>query len=177
MSDFIELCKKRQTCRGFSDQPVEHEKLASCIEAARLAPSGCNAQPWSFVVVESPEKVAAVAKCAMQLGANPYAAGAKAFVIVVEEHAKLMPAIAKVVESQYFAKGDLGAAVAYLCLESEAQGLGNLQIGIFDRDGIREIAGISMDKPIAALLAFGYPADAALRAKARKPINEVVQYI
>lgn len=177
MSDFIELCKRRQTCRGFADRPVEHEKLAQCIEAARLAPSGCNAQPWSFVVVESPDKVAAVAQCAMQLGANPYIAGTKAFVVVLEEHAKLMPAIAKVVDSQYFAKGDLGAAIAYLCLESEEQGLGNCQVGIFDRDGIREIAGIPMDKPIAALIALGYPADTAVRGKARKPIAEVVRYI
>lgn len=176
MSDFIELCRKRQTCRSFADTPVEHEKLAKCIEAANLAPSGCNAQPWSFVVVETPEKVAAVAKCAMQLGANPYAADAKAFVVVVEEHAKLMPAIAKVVESQYFAKGDLGAAVAYLCLESAEQSLGHCQIGIFDRDGIRDILGISPDKPIAALIAIGYPADAAIRPKARKPVEEIVRY-
>ncbi len=106
--DFMELCHKRQSCRDFADRPVEHEKLVKCLEAARLTPSGCNAQPWSFVVAENPEVVAEVAKCAQQLGINEYISGAKAFFVVLEEHAVLMPAIRKILDSQYFAKGDLG---------------------------------------------------------------------
>ena len=177
MSEFSALCLRRQTCRAFADQPVEHEKLAACVDSARLAPSGCNGQPWSFVVVESPDKVAETAKYAMQLGANPYAAGAKAFILVVEERATLKPAISAIVDSQYFAKGDLGAAGAYLCLEAAAQGLGVLQIGMFDRANMRKLLDIPAEKPIAALFAIGYPADPKVRNKDRKPLDSIVRFM
>lgn len=177
MSDFYEMAQRRQTCRDFSDRPVEHEKLVRCLEAARLAPSGCNGQPWSFVAIESPDKVAATRKFAMQLGANPYMEKAQAFVVVVEEPAKLMPALACLFDNQYFAKGDLGAATVFLCLEAESQGLATCQIGVFDREGIRELAGIPRDKPVNALVAFGYAADPAVRNKARKPLDEIVRFI
>jgi len=53
---FQELAEKRQSCRAYKDIPVEREKLQTCIEAARLSPSACNSQPWSFVVVDEPER-------------------------------------------------------------------------------------------------------------------------
>lgn len=176
-SEFMKLCLRRQTCRGFSDKPVEHEKLVACVEAARLAPSGCNAQPWSFVVAEKPDVVAKVAECAQQLGANPYAAGCKAFVAIVEEHAVLMPAIACLLDSQYFAKGDLGAAAAYLCLEAEAQGLATCQFGIYDRAKLGELLGIPKDKQYGALIGIGYAADGAVRPKQRRPLDKVARFV
>ena len=177
MSDFMNLCLKRQTCRDFADKPVEHDKLVSCVEAARLAPSGCNAQPWSFVVVEKPELVAQVAECAQQLGANAYAAGARAFVVVVEERATLMPGIACIVHSQYFAQGDLGAAGAYLCLEAEAQGLATCQFGIFDRPKLAKLLDIPGEKPIVSLFAVGYARDTKVRPKQRKPLDAIARFL
>lgn len=177
MSQFHDLCLHRQTCRKFADNPVEHEKLVQCVETARLTPSGCNAQPWTFVVVESPDKVAEVAKCAMQLGGNPYAAGAKAFIVVVEEHATLLPHVASVLDSQCFAKGDLGAATAYLGLAADGLGLGVCQFGVFDREKIRQLLDIPADKPLVSLLGIGYPADPAIRDKNRKPLEEIVRFV
>ena len=178
MSQFMDLCLRRQTCREFSDKPVEHEKLVACVDAARLAPSGCNAQPWSFVAVEKPETVKQVGECVLQLGMNPYAAAAKAFVVIVEEPATLMPKISCLVEGQYFAKGDLGAATAYLCLEAASQELGTCQFGIFDRVKMRTILNIPGDKPISALIGIGYPLHPeTVRPKQRKSLEEVARFI
>lgn len=177
MEQFLELCTRRQTCRSFADRPVEHEKLVNCIEAARLAPSGCNAQPWSFVVVEDPGKVAQVAQCAQQMGMNEYAAGAKAFVVILEEHAVLMPAIRKMIDSQYFAKGDLGAAAVCVCMEAESQGLGSLILGIYDREKLCEILSIPPEKQFGALIAIGYAADDKVRTKSRKPLEEIARFV
>lgn len=177
MSVFTDLCLRRQTCRDFGDKPVEHEKLAACVDAARLAPSGCNAQPWSFVVAEKPDTVKQVAECVPQLGMNPYAAAAKAFIVVVEEPATLMPKISCLLDNQYFAKGDLGAATAYLCLEAAAQELGVCQFGIFDREKMRTILGIPKDKPIAALLGIGYPRNPEIREKQRKSLGDVARFM
>ena len=54
--DFFELIQKRQSCRAYNGKPVERKKLEMIVDAARLAPSACNSQPWHFVVVDEPEK-------------------------------------------------------------------------------------------------------------------------
>ena len=124
----MDICVRRQSCRKFADRPVQHDDLVKCVEAARLAPSACNSQPWSFVVVEKPEIVEQIAKGAMVLGSNATIDTAKAFIVVVEEYALLMPRLRAMLDNQYFAKGDLGAATVYLCLEAESLGLGSCVI-------------------------------------------------
>lgn len=177
MKSFMDLCLRRQSCRDFAAKPVEHDKLARCVEAARLAPSGCNAQPWSFVVVENPEKVSEVAKCAQQLGANAFLKNAKAFIVVLEEHAVLMPQIRKFLDSQYFAKGDLGAAVMTICLQAEEEGLGTCILGMYDRETICNLLDIPHGKHFGGLIAFGYPASEKVRGKTRKSLSEIVRFV
>ena len=63
MSDYFELIQQRESCRNFSDQPVEREKLERCIEAARLAPSACNSQPWRYLVVTNEETCSTLRPC------------------------------------------------------------------------------------------------------------------
>ena len=60
--DFFEVIRGRRSCREFSDKQVSAKDIETCLEAARLAPSGTNAQPWRFLVVRSPEKRAAIAE-------------------------------------------------------------------------------------------------------------------
>ena len=55
--ELFEALVQRQSGRNYAEQPVEMEKLRKCVEAAQLAPSACNSQPWSFVVVSTPDKV------------------------------------------------------------------------------------------------------------------------
>ena len=52
--DFYELAKKRHSTRAYLDKAVEREKIERCLEAVRLAPSACNAQPYKFIVVDEP---------------------------------------------------------------------------------------------------------------------------
>lgn len=177
MKDFMDLCLRRQSCRDFSDRPVEHEKLVQCIEAARLAPSGCNAQPWSFVVVEDPAVVPEVAKCAQQLGGNAYISGAQAFIVVLEEHAVLMPQIRSFLDSQYFAKGDLGAAVVTICYAAEEQGVGTCILGIYDREKLCQLLDIPLEKRFAGLIALGYPNKDKVRTKHRKNLESIVRFV
>ncbi|MDR2198639.1 MAG: nitroreductase family protein [Deltaproteobacteria bacterium] len=177
MGDFLELAAKRQSCRSFSDKPVEREKLLKCVEAARLAPSACNSQPWSVVVVEDPKVVPLVAEGTMQLGANSYIKDAKAFFVVVEETAKLMPAVAKICESQVFARGDLGGFALSLTLEAESLGLGTCILGLFDRPRLRELLNIPAEKNIFLVVAAGYPRDGKIREKSRKPLDEICRFV
>ena len=82
--DFLELVKARQSDRAYDKtRPVESEKLERILEAARLAPSACNAQPWKFVVVTDPELAIKVGKASAGLGMNKFAKDAPVHILIV----------------------------------------------------------------------------------------------
>ncbi len=62
--NFLELSEARQSARKYIDKPVEKDKLMRCLEAARIAPSASNSQPWSFVIADDPILVKKLAKAA-----------------------------------------------------------------------------------------------------------------
>jgi nitroreductase len=177
MGDFLELAARRQSCRSFSGARVERDKLVKCVEAGRLAPSGCNGQPWSFVVVDDPVKVAEVAKCGQFLGNNTFTDKAGAFIIVLEEHAELMPTLREMLDSQFFAKGDIGGAVVSLCLEAADLGLGTCIIGLYSREKLTKLLDLPHEQRFGAFIAVGYPSDGTIRPKTRKPLEKIVRYV
>ena len=177
MSKFMDLALKRQSCRSFADVPVEHEKLEQIIAAARLTPSACNSQPWQFVVAERPDVVAKIAEAGQQMGINGFLTGAKAFIVVLEDHAVLMAKIRTFIDSQYYAKQDIGAAVVTACYAAADMGLGTCIIGLYDRAKIAEAVGLPKTQRFGALIAVGYPADDAVREKKRKDMDDIVRYV
>ena len=58
---FLDLVKRRRSVRRYAPAAVSRAAIDRCLEAARLAPSACNAQPWSFVVVDQPGRAAEIA--------------------------------------------------------------------------------------------------------------------
>ncbi len=177
MGTFFDLCLRRQSCRKYTGKPVEHEKLEACIEAARQTPSACNSQPWSFVVMESPELVAEAAQCAQSFGNNAWAGEAGAFVLVLEEYAPIMPKIRQVFDSQMYAHSDIGAAIYGITLAAAEQGLGSCIIGTFDRPRLAELLGLPLEKRQLMLIALGYAEEDKIRPKQRKPLEDIVRYV
>ena len=53
--DFLTMMQTRKSCRSYQNKEVSREDLLKIVEAGRLSPSGCNAQPWKFIVVDEPE--------------------------------------------------------------------------------------------------------------------------
>ena len=177
MSDFMTLSKIRQSCRNYQDKPIDHAVLEQIISAAQRTPSACNSQPWQFVVVESPDAVSQVAKAGQQLGINAFLDDAKAFVIILEQHAVLMAKLRTFIDSQYFAKGDIGAAAVTVCYAAADAGVGSCIIGLYDRGAINELLDQPKDTRIGALIALGYPKDDTIRDKVRKDQTEAVRFI
>ena len=92
MRDFLSLALQRQSDRAFdSSRPVEKEKLERILEAARMAPSACNAQPWHFIVVDDPELKNQVADATSSklIGINHFTKQAPVHIVVVEESVNL----------------------------------------------------------------------------------------
>ena len=113
--DFMTLVQARYSCRDYDpDRPVEHEKLIQCLEAARLAPSACNSQPWHFTVVEGREMILKTAKCLQESGMNQFTDNAGALIVINEEPAILKAVIAEKMDSQSYAQIDIGIAAAHI---------------------------------------------------------------
>ncbi|GHU44578.1 hypothetical protein FACS1894190_16070 [Spirochaetia bacterium] len=127
--------------------------------------------------MENPDMVSQVAQCGQQLKQNVWLGTTKAFIIILEEHAVLSPIISCFLDSQYYAKGDLGAATAYVCLEATAQGLGSNIIGLYDRKKICELLQIPMEKQFGAVIALGYPSNDTIRTKTRKTFEDIVRFV
>jgi nitroreductase len=118
-----------------------------------------------------------VGKCCQQLNQNSYITKAKAFIIILEEHAVLSPVIRCFIDSQYYAKGDIGAVTAYVCLEATAQGLGSCIVGLYDREKISSLLNIPIEKQFGAVIALGYPSDEHIRPKNRKAFEDIVRFV
>jgi len=173
-SNYFDLIAQRESCRNFDpERPVEREKLIRCIEAAQIAPSACNSQPWHFHAVTDPARVAALRKTVQGLGMNRFADDCPVLVVVTEETAKLAARIAEHLKKQEFASIDIGIATAQFCLAATAQGLSTCIMGWLNESAIREILGFENSRRIRLVLALGYAKDDTLRTKKRKAFDEM----
>lgn len=175
--DFTELVNLRESCRNYTGEPVPHEKLEAILNAARLAPSACNSQPWSFVVAESSDAARRAAACVQEGGANQFTDKAPAFIIILEEHAQLSPRIAGTMDSQHFAQIDIGLMTAHICLAASALGLGTCIMGLFNEEKTKAYFDIPADKRVRLIVSVGYSADKAPRAKKRKALDEISRFV
>jgi nitroreductase len=111
-TDFLQLVQARQSDRSYDkERPVEPEKLERVLEAARLAPSACNAQPWRFVVITDKELAQKAGKAAAGLGMNKFAKDAPVHILVVEESANITSLLGGKVKGKHFPLIDIGIAV------------------------------------------------------------------
>jgi len=119
--NFLELVSKRQSVRSYDPaKPVEADKLERCIEALRLAPSACNAQPWKIVVVTDPElrkKVAGAAE-AKWLGFNKFTSQVPVLVVLVREEPNLTSKLGTVIKDRPYTLMDVGIAAEHFCLQA-----------------------------------------------------------
>lgn len=174
---FLNLIKERQSCRDFANKEVEKEKLISCIEAARLSPSACNSQPWSFVVVNDKTISKKAAKCTQQFGMNKFTDNCPAFIVVCQEHANISAKLGGLIKSQQYAQIDIGLAVSHICYSATEQGLSTCILGWFDEKGIIELLNLPKKKRVRLVIAIGYAQNDNIRKKVRKDIDDIMTYI
>ena len=175
--NFMEIALTRQSCRSYDEsRPVEQEKLDAILEAARLAPSACNGQPYHFTVCrgEIAKEVALLTRGSM--GMNKFAVQAPVLLVISEEpYVKTAGMGAKIKNNDYRSM-DIGIATAYLTAEAAAQGLSTCILGWFDDEKLRALC--SIDSPLRLVITLGYAsAEDKLREKKRKALDELVTYI
>ena len=170
--NFMEIARARQSCRGYDEErAVEPEKIAAMLEAAQLAPSACNGQPYHFTVCRG-ETAREVAKATAGLGMNKFATQAPVLIVVSEKPYVKSAAMGAKVKGNDYRSMDIGIAVAYLTAEATAQGLGTCILGWLDDARIRSLCGL--DQPVRLVITVGYPKDETIRPKKRKALSELV---
>ncbi len=178
MNSYLDLIQTRQSCRSYdAAKPVEREKLVRCIEAARLAPSASNKQPWHYYVVTNPAAAARLRTLVQPEGANAFAADCPAFIVAVEEPVESSERLKRLGNGRRYPLFDLGLGVSQLCLAATEAGLSTCMLGLFDEDGVKELLHIGADRRVQLVVCIGYAADATLRPKTRKPLPDIATFV
>ncbi|MDD9953678.1 MAG: nitroreductase family protein [Candidatus Woesearchaeota archaeon] len=172
--DIFPLMASRRTCKRFSSQPVETDKVFQIVEAGSLAPNSGNLQNWSFILVTDTDKIRGLYESCLQQ--EPFLTAMNAIIISADvQHAQRMygPRGKRVYIQQ-----DAAAAMTNMGLAAEALGLGSCWIGGFDEDAVISMFGIPEHRyrPLAVLL-LGYPQEGwAPDSKEQKPLKDLLSF-
>lgn len=162
-----EAIKTRRSVRSYQDKTIQKEVLNRILEAARLAPSGSNRQPWKFVVVTDVKMRKKLAEAA-----NDQSFIGEAAVVIVA--VGLYP-------GRIMSCGipgdpvDVAIAIDHITLAAVEEGLGTCWIGAFSQEKVSQVLQIPDSCKVIGLLPLGYPADTAC-PKSRKSLEEIVCY-
>ena len=153
---FLDLVKRRKSLRKYSSKPVPGEAIERCLEAARLAPSACNSQPWRFIVVQEPKLKEALGKAAFGglHSMNSFAKNAPALVVMITERSTYAAALAGSFKGIQYSLIDIGIAGEHFCLQAAEEGLGTCWLGWFDQCGVQKILGLSKNDRIDIIISI-----------------------
>lgn len=175
---FLDLVKTRQSVRKYLDKPVEREKIERCLEAARLAPSANNSQPWSFIVVNDPKLKEAVARKTFDsvISFNRFSLQAPVLIILISEKSGFLNKVAEVIKDKQFSLIDIGITAENLCLQAAEEGLGTCMLGWFNEKGVKKLLNISPSKRVELIITMGYSESNEIRPKKRKEMDQIRSY-
>jgi nitroreductase len=170
--EFAEVIEKRRSVRHFNSRlEVSERDVRTLLEAAVVAPTAGNIQPWRFTVVRSLDARERLAGALAQRWAT-----AAPVVIVVSVDTR--PCAARYGDrGEYlYAIQDTAAAVSNILLTAVDLGLASCWIGAFDEDAVRDSLGLQAPITPVAILPIGYSAESAGRP-ARRPLSEVTTWL
>jgi len=164
--DLFEVIEKRVSIRKYKTDSIPDEDLKKILEAARLAPSGGNRQPWRFVVVRNLERKKALAKASKN---QLFIAEADTVVVALSD-----PTIysSRGSSTRIPYRQDPMIAIEHMVLAATALGYGTCWIGAFDEDEVKRIVKAPKELAVVALLPIGVP-DENPPPKPRKPFEEI----
>jgi nitroreductase len=161
-SRFMQLVLSRTSLRSYDGREVSDEDILSMAEAARLAPSAENGQPWRFIAVKDPARRDALARACFTGIFTPtrFAARAPLIFALCAERGGLIE-LGKAIKDRAMYQLDCGIAGEHLCLRAAELGLGSCWIGWFDRRRAHRVLGLPFHVKVVALVAVGHPSEKA----------------
>jgi nitroreductase len=175
---FEALVKKRRSIRKYVDKPVEREKILKCLEAARLAPSAENTQPWRFIILDDPavrERVGRRAFSGIYLP-TCFALKAPVLIVILAKLDVITNRIAAHLQNCQFYLLDIGCAVQQMALEALEMEIGTCWIGWFNGKKVKQELKIPDKYHVVALLSMGYAEEWPTEEKRRKEMEEIAWF-
>lgn len=169
----LDTIKKRQSIRKYQDKPVEDDKLKLILEAARLAPSSSNTQPWHFIAVKD-KGLKTKLMHAVPLGVaaiNKFIDEAPVVIVGC-----VTPGFFQKVTSMFGRENhiiDVSIAMENMVLAAEELGLGTCWIGWFDEGKVKKLLNVPRAAKVVAMLTLGYPGEGGGHATTRKAMEEI----
>ncbi len=165
--EFGELIQKRYSVRAYQSTPVEEAKLQQVLEAANLAPTAANRQPFRIVVIHTHGKTAELKRLYHRdwFGQAPLVIGICA--IRSEAWSRM--------DGKNYAEVDATIAMDHLILAAANLGLGTCWVAAFNPEVAREILALPPEVEPIAFTPLGYPAD-EWKPKKRKQLSDLVRY-
>ena len=173
--NFMEIARTRQSCRAYDEaREVETEKLEAILEAAQIAPSACNGQPYKITVCRGNASQEVALAC-RGMGLNKFAVQAPITLVISEMPYVKTAAMGAKVKGNDYRSIDIGIVTAYITAEATAQGLETCILGWLDDAKIRKIC--DLEHPVRLVITLGYAKEGdPLRKKVRKELTELVSY-
>lgn len=177
-SPFFKLVQSRTSVRRFQDRPVEREKLNQCLEAARLAPSADNVQPWRFCIVDDPATKERLARHAFSgiYRATRWAAQAPALVVIFARLDIVANRLGRQMTGIHYYLIDIGIAGEHFVLQAQELGLASCWIGWFLPRGAKKALRAPSSHRAVAMLAIGYPQHEHDRLRTKRQLDEIHFY-
>ena len=166
---FSKLIIQRHSVRKYQKSPVEKEKLIKILEAARMAPSAVNFQPWHFIVVTQTEILAKIHLTYHR----EWFRTAPVIIIACADHSLSWK---RSIDGKDSAEIDVAIAVDHITLQSADLGLGTCWICNFDTQRCAEALKLPGHIEPVAMIPLGYPAEDKIPAKKRKLLEEIIHW-
>ena len=176
MKTLDELINERRSIRSYADKPVEKEKIQQALEAARLAPSASNAQPWRFVVVagEKRKKILDEGLGGLVVP-NSWAKTAPVITVVCSATNLFKHTLGEKVQGTHYHLIDLGIAMEHFVLKATELGLGTCYIGWFNAKSVKKALALPASWKVECLITLGYPGTVPEKTP-RKKIEEISKF-
>lgn len=165
--EFINLIQTRYSVRAYRSDPVEEDKLQRVLEAARLAPTAANRQPFQLIVIHTQGREEELKRI------YPREWFAQAPLVICACGLSTKAWVSQ--EGVNYVYVDVAIVMDHLILAAADLGLGTCWVGAFDRQAAREVLGLPGEVEPIAMTPLGYPADQP-KPKERKALSELVRY-
>jgi nitroreductase len=166
--EFFDLIRRRVSVRGYQSRPVEKEVLDKVLEAAVLAPTAANRQPFRLIVISTRGREPGLRRI------YPREWFLQAPFVICACAVKSEAWTRR--DGKSYADVDVTIAMDHLILAARDLGLGTCWIGAFDPAAARVVLGLEPDLEPLAFTPLGYPADEG-RPKKRRAIGELVRFL
>ena len=165
--EFLELARQRHSVRAYKPDPVEDDKLQQVLEAARLAPTACNLQPFQLLVIHTKGREAELKR----IYSAPWFV--KAPILICACGILSQSWVRR--DGENYCDVDVTIAMDHLILAATNLGLGTCWIAAFDAAAARDVLKLPDDVRPLIFTPLGYP-DARPGNKSRKSQDELVRY-